>query len=66
MSNYPYHNKFHQSIHHTVSSPGYPDSATDPIADIGNEFLGTFFTVVSSYRTNYVGYSANSVEWKNN
>lgn len=66
MSNYLYHNKFHQTIHHTVSSPGYPDSATDPIADIDNEFLGTFFNVVSSYRTNYVGYSANSTQWRTN
>lgn len=64
MSNYIYHNKFHQTIHHTVSSPGYPDSATDPIASIDNPFLGTFFNIVSSGRTNYIGYLSDSTQWR--
>lgn len=59
MSNYLYHNKFHQSIHHTVSSRGYPDSATDPIAGPGNEFLGTFVNTLC-------GITITSSEWRNN
>jgi hypothetical protein len=59
MSNYLYHNKFHLSLHHTVSSAGYPDSATDPIAGIGNEFLGTFYNAVC-------GVTTTSTEWRSN
>lgn len=59
MSNYLYHNKFHQSIHHTVSSAGYPDSATDPIAGPGNEFLGTFVNTLC-------GVTITSTEWRSN
>lgn len=59
MSNYLYHNKFHQSIHHTVSSAGYPDSATDPIAGLGNEFLGTFVNTLC-------GVTITSTEWRSN
>jgi len=66
MSNYLYHNKFHQTIHHSVSSAGFPDSATDPVANIGNEFLGTFYNTVCSKKTNYVGYPANSLNWRAN
>ena len=70
MSNYLYHNKFHQSIHHTASSAGYPDSATDPIAGLGNEFLGTFYNAVcgvdvtsTEWRSNYLQVKPLSGEW---
>lgn len=59
MSNYLYHNKLHQSIHHTASSAGYPDSATDPIAGLGNEFLGTFYNTLC-------GITITSSEWRSN
>lgn len=71
MSNYLYHNKFHLSLHHTVSSTEYPDSATDPIAGIGNEFLGTFFNAVcgalitsSDWRGNYLTVGPLSGGWE--
>ena len=37
-----FHTKYHGKVHHTASTPGYFDSATDPIAGPGNEFMGDF------------------------
>lgn len=59
MSNILFHNKYHLTNHHTVSTYGYPDSGTDPIGSLGQEFLGTFFNVF----TNNGVISTNSVEW---
>ncbi len=35
-----FHNKLHRRNHHSVSSPGYPDSGTDPIASTDEPFQG--------------------------
>jgi len=59
MSNILFHNKYHLTNHHTVSTYGYPDSATDPIGSLGQEFLGTFYNVFTT--TNKI--STNSIEW---
>ena len=48
MSNTLFHNKFHFTNHHTVSTPGYPDSAIDPIAGPLDPFLGTFYNLIES------------------
>lgn len=45
MSNFLFHNKFHRSNHHTISSFEYPDSAIDPIASQGEPFRGIFYEV---------------------
>jgi hypothetical protein len=37
-----FHNKLHRKNHHTDPSPGYPDSATDPIASAAEPFRGDF------------------------
>jgi len=46
MSNFLYHNKYHRTIHHTLPTPGIPDSATDPIASKTDPFLGTFHNFI--------------------
>lgn len=43
MSSFLFHNKFHRSNHHTLSTIDYTDSAIDPIAASDQPFLGTFF-----------------------
>lgn len=40
-----FHNKLHRKNHHTVPTPGYPDSATDPIASASEPFMGDFNVV---------------------
>jgi hypothetical protein len=37
-----FHNKLHRKNHHTVATPGYPDSGTDPIASPEEPFQGLF------------------------
>jgi hypothetical protein len=37
-----FHNKLHRKNHHSVCTPGYPDSATDPIASYTEPFQGDF------------------------
>jgi len=37
-----FHNKLHRKNHHTRTTDGYPDSATDPIASPAEPFQGTF------------------------
>jgi len=37
-----FHNKLHRKNHHTNSTPGYPDAATDPIASHEEPFQGDF------------------------
>lgn len=44
MSNFLYHNKYHRTNHHTLPTPGLPDSAMDPIASSTEPFLGIFHT----------------------
>lgn len=41
-SNARFHNKWHRRNHHSQPSPGYPDSASDPIASREEPFLGDF------------------------
>jgi hypothetical protein len=38
-----FHNKLHRKNHHSVCTPGYPDSATDPIASAAEPFMGDFY-----------------------
>lgn len=38
-----FHSKLHRKNHHTLATPGYPDSATDPIASESEPFQGDFF-----------------------
>lgn len=60
MSNTLFHNKFHLTNHHTVSSGGYPDSGIDPIAGPNDPFLGTFYNIIQSLTPNI---TTNSTEW---
>lgn len=64
MNNLIYHNNFHRSNHHTVSSFGYPESASDPIASLEFPFIGTFYNDYYDIDENYIG-SSNSIEWWN-
>ena len=48
MSNILFHNKFHRTTHHTVSSPFYPDSFLDPIASSDKPFLGIFYNRITT------------------
>lgn len=41
--NVRFHSKYHSKSHHTTSSPGYFDSAADPIANAANPFQGDFY-----------------------
>jgi len=68
MGNFIYHNKWHSFNHHTVPSPGYPDSAMDPIASQEFPFLGFFFNSIplSSVEDVIVSYTdTNSRDWYN-
>jgi len=38
-----FHNKLHRKNHHSAPTPGYPDSATDPIASATEPFKGDFY-----------------------
>jgi len=38
-----FHNKLHRKNHHSICTPGYPDSATDPIASQAEPFQGDFY-----------------------
>ena len=42
MANLRFHEKYHGTLHHTVSSPGLPGSGTDPIASKYKPFVGDF------------------------
>jgi len=48
MSNFLFHNKFHQANHHTIATPGLPDSATDPIASQSEPFQGIFYNYLNA------------------
>lgn len=37
-----FHNKYHRANHHSTSTPGIPDSASDPIASNLYPFQGNF------------------------
>jgi hypothetical protein len=37
-----FHNKLHRKNHHSIATPGYPDSGTDPIASSEEPFAGNF------------------------
>ena len=41
--NVRFHSKWHGKNHHTLPTPGYYDSARDPIAGPGQEFMGDFY-----------------------
>ena len=41
--NVRFHSKWHGKNHHTLATPGYYDSARDPIAGPGQEFMGDFY-----------------------
>lgn len=62
MSNLQFHNKFHRTNHHTVSSQAFPDSATDPIASQDQPFIGIFYNTFTDNFANFV--NSNSIEWK--
>ena len=40
--NVRFHSKHHGKAHHTTASPGYHDSAVDPIASSASPFMGNF------------------------
>ena len=61
MSNTPFHNKFHSTNHHTVSTYGYVDSGIDPIAGADDPFIDTFYNVIPSFTP---AISTNSTEWQ--
>lgn len=54
----PYlHEKLHRANHHTLSSVGLPDSATDPIASPNSPFRGNFY--LSGFWNTFNNISAN-------
>jgi len=59
---FTFHNKFHRSNHHTVSSPSVIDSGTDPIASRNNPFLGIFYNVLTDSSRSFT-IPTNSFEW---
>jgi hypothetical protein len=61
MSNTPFHNKFHSTNHHTVSTYGYVDSGIDPVAGADDPFVGTFYNVIPSFTP---AISTNSTRWQ--
>ena len=42
MANLRFHEKYHGTLHHTLSSPGVPGSGTDPLASKYRPFIGDF------------------------
>jgi len=54
MSNTIFHNKFHRRNHDTVSSPEFPDSATDPIASENSPFVGNFYNSIENELFSYI------------
>lgn len=65
MNNFIYHNNAHATNHHTVSSFGYPESASDPIASQKFPFKGIFYNniYVSNNTNNIFIRQSNSYEW---
>jgi len=61
MSNTLFHNKLHSTNHHTLSTPGYPDSGIDPIAGESSPFLGTFY---NRFTFNNTTIDTHSFDWK--
>jgi len=51
-----FHNKWHRRSHHSLPSPNYPDSGTDPIASPEEPFYGDFVTYnsISAHQNLYV------------
>jgi len=60
MSNTLFHNKLHLTNHHTLSTPGYPDSGIDPIASESYPFLGTFYNL---FTFNNTSIDTDSSDW---
>jgi len=66
MSNLLFHNKFHSSNHHTVSSYGFIDSGIDPIASQQYPFIGTFHNLLSgTVGSTTIIQGTDSREWQN-
>ena len=51
-----FHNKWHRRDHHSIPTPGYPDSASDPIGSPQEPFYGDFVTYnsISAHEDLYV------------
>ena len=69
MGNFIYHNKWHRFNHHTVPTPGFPDSGIDPIASRDFPFLGGFYSLIpiETYTTEeplVTYYPSDSYEWQ--
>jgi len=62
MNNIIFHNNFHRSNHHTVSSFGYPESAKDPIASLEFPFKGIFYNNLYSIDEAFIA-NTNSYDW---
>ena len=62
MNNLIYHNNFHRSNHHTVSSFGYPESAKDPIASLEFPFQGIFHNDLYTIDGNFIA-KTDSYDW---
>ena len=62
MNNLIFHNNFHRSNHHTVSSFGYPESARDPIASLQFPFQGIFYNDLYTIDGNFIA-KTNSYDW---
>lgn len=43
-----FHNKFHRHNHHSVATPGEPDSAKDPIASVDDPFQGDYLALIQT------------------
>lgn len=62
MNNLVFHNNFHRSNHHTISSFGYPESAKDPIASLEFPFQGIFYNDLYSVDNIFIA-KTNSYDW---
>jgi hypothetical protein len=57
-----FHSKFHRANHHSVISPGIPDSGLDTIASITQPFLGIFYNTITDDNRSYT-LNGNSLQW---
>ena len=57
-----FHSKFHRANHHSVASPGIPDSGLDPIASLTEPFVGIFYNTITDDSRSYT-LNANSLQW---
>jgi hypothetical protein len=59
---YTFHNKYHRSNHHSISSLDLIDSGLDPIASEEFPFIGTFFNLITDTNRTF-SINTDSTQW---